>query len=84
MVVFDRFFSFVALDRSSYTVTLVLELACPDSVLVVLDKWSSYRSGLLNRFDRFDCMYINSYIIFVKFVKYSLVFQVTSIVLLFA
>ena len=60
MVVLDRFFSFgrhkkwslVALDRwSSYTVTIVWEFARADPVLAVLDEWSSYRGGRLNRFD---------------------------------
>ena len=42
----------VALDRwSSYTVTIVWEFAWADSALVVLDEWSSYRGGRLNRFD---------------------------------
>ena len=60
MVVFlDRFFSFgiqkkwllVALDMwLSYTVMAVREFALADSGLVVLDKWSSYRGGPLNRF----------------------------------
>ena len=60
MVVLDTFFfSFgrqkkkwllVTLDRS-YTVTIVWELAWADSALVVLDEWSSYRGGCVNRFD---------------------------------
>ena len=55
MAVLDSFFFFiwgtkkwflVALDRwSSYTVTLVWELALADSALVVSDEWSSYRGG---------------------------------------
>ena len=36
---------------SSYTVTIVWEFALADPVLVVLDEWSSYRGGRLNRFD---------------------------------
>ena len=61
MAVLDRFFSFwgqkkwllVALDRwSSYTVTIVWELAWVDSAS--LDEWSSYRGG---RLSRFDCNY---------------------------
>ena len=66
MAVLDRFFfiwgtkkvvaghirQVVALDRqSSYTVTAVWEFAWADSALVVLDKWSSYRGGCLNKFD---------------------------------
>ena len=40
------------LDRwSSYAITIAWELAWADSALVVLDKWSSYRDGRLNRFD---------------------------------
>ena len=35
----------------SYTVSVVLEFAWAVSGLVVLDKWLSYRSGRLNRFD---------------------------------
>ena len=35
----------------SYTVSIVLEFAWAVSGLVVLDKWLSYRSGRLNRFD---------------------------------
>ena len=43
--------SLVALGSwSSYTVTIVWEFALADSALVVLDKWSSYRGGHLNRF----------------------------------
>ena len=42
----------VALDWwSSYTVVIVWEFAWGDVVLVVLDKWSSYKGGRLNRFD---------------------------------
>ena len=60
MVVLNRFFSFgrqkkwslVALDWwLSYTVTVAWEIAWVDSALVVLDEWSSYRGGHLNRFD---------------------------------
>ena len=36
---------------SSYTVTIVLELAWANSALVVLVKWLSYRGGRLSRFD---------------------------------
>ena len=44
--------SLVALDRwSSYTVTIVWELAWADSALVVLDKWLSCRGGRLSKFD---------------------------------
>ena len=44
--------SLVALNRwSSNTVTIVWEFAGADSALVVLDKWSSYRGGCLNRFN---------------------------------
>ena len=40
------------LDRwSSYTVMIVWGFAWADSALVVLDKWSSYGVGCLNRFD---------------------------------
>ena len=40
------------LDRwSSYTVGTTWELAWTDSALVVLDQWSSYRGGRINRFD---------------------------------
>ena len=40
------------LDRwSSYTVAIVWEFAWADSVLVVLDEWSSNRGGHLNRLD---------------------------------
>ena len=47
--------SLVALDKwSSYTVTVVWELAWADSALVVLDEWSSYGGG---RLSRFDCRY---------------------------
>ena len=60
VVVTDRFFfiwetkkwSLVASDRQpSYTVTVAWEFALVNSVLVVLDEWSSYRGGCLNRFD---------------------------------
>ena len=60
MVVSDTLFfisktkkwSLVTLDRwSSYIVTIVQEFAWTDSALVVLDKWSFYRGGRLNRFD---------------------------------
>ena len=61
MVDLDSFFfhlgdkkkwSLVALDRcSSYTVATVWEFAWADSALVVLDEWSSFRDGRLNRFD---------------------------------
>ena len=60
VVVFDRFFSFgrqkkwllVVLDTwTSYTVTTVWEFAWADLALAVLDEWSSYRRGHLNRFD---------------------------------
>ena len=45
----------VALDRcSSYAVTVVWELAWADSVLVVLDEWSSYRGY---RLSKFSCIY---------------------------
>ena len=44
--------SLIALDRwSSYTVMIVWELAWVDSALVILDQWSFYRGGRLNRFD---------------------------------
>ena len=44
--------SLVALDRwSSFTKTTVWEFAWTDSVLVVLDEWSCYKGGCLNRFD---------------------------------
>ena len=40
------------LDRwLSYTVMIVWKLAWADSALVVLDDWSSYRGGRLNRFN---------------------------------
>ena len=40
------------LDRwSSYTVTIVREIAWADSVLVTKEKWLSYRGERLNRFD---------------------------------
>ena len=60
VVVLDKFFSFgrqkkwslVALNRwLSYTVTIAREFAWVDSGSVVLDEWSSYRGGRLNRFD---------------------------------
>ena len=42
----------VALDRwSSYTVTIVWELAWVDSAMVILDKWLTYRGGRISRFD---------------------------------
>ena len=42
----------VMLDRwSSYTVTIVREIAWADSVLVTKEKWLSYRGDRLNRFD---------------------------------
>ena len=42
----------VMLDRwSSYTVTIVREIAWADSVLVTKEKWLSYRGDHLNRFD---------------------------------
>ena len=42
----------LALGRwSSYTVTIVLEFACAESVWVTLDEWSSSRGGCLNRSD---------------------------------
>ena len=44
--------SLIAFNRwSSYTVTIVREFAGADSALVVLDEWSSYRGGRLNKFD---------------------------------
>ena len=53
--------SLVKLDRwSSYTVTIVWQLALADSALVVLDKWSSYRGGRLNRFECSFCQKIES------------------------
>ena len=55
----------VALGRwSSYTVMVVWEFARVDSALVVLDEWSSYRGGRLNRF---DC--ISTYILSCKVKK---------------
>ena len=59
MVVTDRVFYFgekklflVVLDRwLSYPVTILWKFAWADSALVVLDEWSYYRSGCLNRFD---------------------------------
>ena len=61
MAVLDRFLSFgagkkrwslVKLDKwPSHTVTILWELASADSALVVLDEWSSYKGGPLNRFD---------------------------------
>ena len=43
--------SLVGLDRwSSYTITIVKEFVWADSALVILDEWSSYRGGRLNRF----------------------------------
>ena len=42
----------VVLDTwTSYTVTIAWEFAWADSALAVLDEWSSYRGGHLNRFD---------------------------------
>ena len=44
--------SLLALDRwSSYAVTIVWEFAWADSALIILDEWSFYRGGHLNRFD---------------------------------
>ena len=44
--------SLVALDKwSSYTITIVWEMAWADSALVILVKWSSYRGGGVSRFD---------------------------------
>ena len=44
--------SLVALGRwSSYTVTIVWGFAWADSALVILDKWSCYTCGRLNRSD---------------------------------
>ena len=44
--------SLVMLDRgSSYTLMIAWEFAWADSALVVLDEWSSYKGGCLNRFD---------------------------------
>ena len=61
MVVLDSFFfhlgdkksgRWLRLDRlSSYTVTIVWELAWADSALVVLGEWLSYRGGRISRFD---------------------------------
>ena len=59
VVVLDRFhlgvkqmWSLVALNRwLSYAVTMVQEFAWVDPTLVLLDEWSSYRCGRLNRFD---------------------------------
>ena len=60
MVVLDRFFFIwetkkwllVVLDRwLSYTVTTAWKFPWADSALVILDDWSSYRGGRLNRFD---------------------------------
>ena len=47
MVVLD---SFYLRQVVSYTVLIVWELTLVDSALVVLDEWSSYRGGRLNRF----------------------------------
>ena len=42
----------VTLDKPlSYAVKIVWEFAWADSALLFLDKWSSYRTGHLNRFD---------------------------------
>ena len=38
-------------EWSSYTVTVVWELAWADSVFIVLDKWLSYRGGHISSFD---------------------------------
>ena len=47
----------VALGRwSFYTVTIVWEFALMDLASVVLDEWSSYRGGPLNRFDCNWCL----------------------------
>ena len=59
MGVLDRFFFIwgrkwllVELDRwSSYTITIMWELAWTDSALVFLDKWLSYRGGYITRLD---------------------------------
>ena len=61
MVVLDKFFfsfggqkkwSLVVLDSwSSYTVTVVWELAWADAALVILDKWFPCRGGRISRFD---------------------------------
>ena len=46
----------VALDRlSSYTIMIAWEFAWADSAFVVLEEWSFYRSGRLNRFDCLNC-----------------------------
>ena len=48
----DKKWLMVTLDRcSSYTVTLVWELAWANSALVILEEWLSYRGGCLRRFD---------------------------------
>ena len=35
---------------SSYTITILRDFAWADSAMVILDEWSSYRGGRLNRF----------------------------------
>ena len=44
---------------SSYTVTIIWELAWADIALVILDKWTSYRGG---RLTRFDCIFLYRFI----------------------
>ena len=50
--VFVKKWSLVSLGKwSSYKITIVWEFAWVDSVLVILDEWSSYKGGCLNSFD---------------------------------
>ena len=35
---------------SSYTITILWDFAWADSAMAILDKWSSYSGGRLNRF----------------------------------
>ena len=52
MVVFHSFFFILETKKwSSYTVTTVREFTWVDLAFAVLDEWSSYRDGRLNRFD---------------------------------
>ena len=61
----------VLLDRgSSYTVTIVWELAWADSALVILDEWLSYRDGQASRFDSILLCLLIKLLTFFKLIYY--------------
>ena len=77
-----RKWSLVRLDRwLCYRVTIVWELAWVDSVLVALDKWSSYRGGHISRFDCTLNSYLSKWFFFpvskyITFIQFSLILKI--------